>query len=411
MGFSHRRWPAVSSASPGQDREGPVTDRPERRRIVDRLVDIEQQYAPHLRRFLLPLGHGLDVGCLRVLLGLLLDLPQVMVEGLDEVVAQLPVALPSVAQQIQMGLPWLHPAQIKYCIVVYEAGVVIDVLLRNAQQRQQFFGGMMHRRQRDALLSFRGHHPITKVLGVLLERGQFGQCVLAHQQVPQRDIRVGIQTALDQLLEAPALGGERVGDDGLQRRVARPHDLPGLKERQHLNQNKCRGHVSPRQKRGRLDQSRPVGPRPEPVAEQFGDLSALRVLLVFRQRLERHGTAGEVTFDQKGHVLGRHRLRGEAKEGVLGLEIAHLQQTVEVLDGPLTSLGQSALRFGEGEEFRALEVVEIGQAIKGSALGRRQHGQPLAAAGARRLVGFHLASERLGDCKTFPIRPFFGNVS
>ena len=156
---------------------------------------------------------------------------------------------------------------------------------------------------------------------------------------------------------------------GLQRRVARPHDLPGFQECQHLNQDKGRGHVSPCQQRGRLDQSRPVGPRPEPVAEQFGDLSALRVLLVFSQRLKRHRIAGEVTFNQKDHVLGRHRLRGEVEEGVLGLEIANLQQTVEVLDRTLTPLGQSALRFGEGEEFRALEVVEIRQAIERRPLG------------------------------------------
>ena len=374
---------------PGQDRESLFTDSTERRRIVDRLVDIEQQHAPHLRRLLLPPGHGLDIGCLSVLLRLLLDLSQVMVESLDEVVAQLPVALPSVAQQIQMGLLWLHSAQIKYCIVMYEAGVVVDVLLRNAQQRQQFFGGMMHRCQRGALLSFRGHHLIAEVLGVLPERGQFGQCVLAHQELPQRGIRLGVQTAFDQFPEAPALCGERVGDDALERGVARPHDLPGFQECQYLNQDESRRDVSPCQQCSRLDQSRPVGPRPEPVAEQFGDLSALRVLLVLSQRLERHRIAGEVTFNQKGHVLGRHRLRGEIEEGVLGLEITYLQQTVEVLDRPLTPLGQSALRVGEGEEFRTLEVVKIRQTIERQPLGWRQHSQPPAVASARRFFSAH----------------------
>jgi hypothetical protein len=160
--------------------------------------------------------------------------------------------------------------------------------------------------------------------------------------------------------------------------VARPHALPGFQECQYLNQDKSRRDVLPCQQCGRLDQSRPVGPRPEPVTEQFGDLSALRVLLVFSQRLERHRIAGEVTFNQKGHVLGRHRLRGEVEEGVLGLEITYLQQTVEVLDRTLTPLGQSALRVGEGEEFRTLEVVKIRQTIERQPLGWRQHSQPPA---------------------------------
>ena len=75
----------------------------------------------------------------------------------------------------------------------------------------------------------------------------------------------------------------------------------------------------------------------------------------------------KITFDQKGHVLRRNVLRGEIEEGVLGLEVADLQQTVEVLAEPLAPLGQSTLRLGEGEEFGALEIVEIRQAIERAA--------------------------------------------
>ena len=220
----------------------------------------------------------------------------------------------------------------------------------------------------------------------MFERGQFGQRVLSHEQVPQRRVRVSVQTVLDQLLKAAALGHERVGDDGLQRRVARPDDFAGIQEPEHLDQDKGWRHISLGQQRGRLDQGRPVDSRPEPVAEQFGDLAALHVLFVFRQRLERHAAAREVLLDQEGDILGRHLLRGKVEEGVLRLEIAHLQQTVEALDMPLASLRQSAFRFGEGKELRALEVVEIRQAVERKPLGLRQYGQAFAVAGARRSI-------------------------
>jgi len=64
---------------------------------------------------------------------------------------------------------------------VNEVGIVIDVLLRNAKPWQQVFSGMMHGHQRVALPPFGNHHPITEILGILLERGQFGQRVLSHE--------------------------------------------------------------------------------------------------------------------------------------------------------------------------------------------------------------------------------------
>jgi len=72
----------------GQNGECLVSNRTERRRIVDRLVDVEEQHAPHSGRLLLPFGLGLDVGCFRILLGLLLDLTQghrqLVVDGIAE---------------------------------------------------------------------------------------------------------------------------------------------------------------------------------------------------------------------------------------------------------------------------------------------------------------------------------------
>ena len=76
----------------------------EGRGVVDRVVDIEQQQASDLRRFLLTsylLCNKLLV-CQR--LALVFELLHVIAQGVDEVVGELPVALPSVAKQVQVGL-------------------------------------------------------------------------------------------------------------------------------------------------------------------------------------------------------------------------------------------------------------------------------------------------------------------
>jgi hypothetical protein len=49
---------------------------------------------------------------------------------------------------------------------------------------------------------------------------QFAFTVMAHIIFPA----LSVQTVLDQLLEAPVLGHERVSGDGLLRRVARPYE-------------------------------------------------------------------------------------------------------------------------------------------------------------------------------------------
>ena len=59
---------------------------------------------------------------------------------------------------------------------------------------------------------------------------------------------------------------------------------------------------------------------------------------------------------------------------------------MELLDGPLAALGQSPLRRGKGEEFGALKLIEIRQAVKREPLGWRQDGQPSAVAGAPRWI-------------------------
>ena len=106
------------------DRERSLADLAERRCVIDGLVDIEQQHAAHPRRFLLPFLQGLDVRFLGCLFGLLLNLRHAVAQGLDEIVVDLPVAFPRIAQQIQMPLSCRHPAQIKYRIIMNKAGIV-----------------------------------------------------------------------------------------------------------------------------------------------------------------------------------------------------------------------------------------------------------------------------------------------
>ncbi len=89
---------------------------------------------------------------------------------------------------------------------MHQAGVVLHVLLRNRQLRQQGFGNPIQGCQGGAFLPFRHHHLVTEILGVLLERSQFGQRIVAYKEILQRDARFVVQTVLNQLLQPFALG-------------------------------------------------------------------------------------------------------------------------------------------------------------------------------------------------------------
>jgi len=159
--------------------------------------------------------------------------------------------------------------------------------------------------QRRVLLSLGRHHLITEMFSILLERRQFRQRAFAHEEILQRRSCAGIQALFDEACQAPALGGEYVADDGLQRRVARSYDLVSFQERQHLDQDKGRSYVASCQQRRHLDEGRPVCLRPESVAEQFYDLSPLRIPLVLAQRAERYRLSRKVAPQQEFNVFGR----------------------------------------------------------------------------------------------------------
>ena len=169
-----------------QDRERPFPDFAERRRVIDRLVDIEQQHAADPGRLPPPVVQGLGVRRLGRFLGLLLDLRHAVTKGVDEIIVDLPIALPGIAQQIQMSLPCRHPTQIEYRIVMHKTCIICCVLLGDAEPWKNGLGGRMQGRQRGMLLSLGDHHLIAKMFGVLLERRQFRQSAFAHEEILQR---------------------------------------------------------------------------------------------------------------------------------------------------------------------------------------------------------------------------------
>ena len=77
-----------------------MPNRAERSGILQGIVHIQQKHLPHARGFPLPRLQRLGEVLLGVLFGCVLDLLHMEVEGVGQVVAKLPVALPGVAQQI-----------------------------------------------------------------------------------------------------------------------------------------------------------------------------------------------------------------------------------------------------------------------------------------------------------------------
>jgi hypothetical protein len=75
------------------------------------------------------------------------------------------------------------------------------------------------------------------------------------------------------------------------------------------------------------------------------------------------------------------------KKGLLGLEIANLQNTHDLLWPANTSLHKSALVCRKREIFRALKVIEVRQAIQGQSLGFGHNGEVFVVYVARRKNG------------------------
>src|SRR5208282_1817875 len=115
----------------------------------------------------------------------------------------------------------------------------------------------------------------------------------------------------------------------------------------------------------------------------------------------------EVAPHQEFNVFGGDILCVEVEESLLCLEVADLKQAVQTLNWSFAPVSQRTLGLGHGEKVGALEVIEIGQAIKRVSFGLRQHGQPFAVGSTRRLVGLQLGLGRVEAGRSFPYKACF----
>jgi hypothetical protein len=104
--------------------------------------------------------------------------------------------------------------------------------------------------------------------------------------------------------------------------------------------------------------------RPESIAEEPYDFSPLLEKGIPLDRSGPQRLSREVAPHKKLDVLGRYVRQPELEEGLLGLEVTDLQHTRDALREPSVFRGEGALFLGEREIFRALEFVEVGQAVQ-----------------------------------------------
>ena len=320
--------------------------------------------------------------------------------------------MPCEAQQIQLSLLGLHPAQVVDGVEVRQARVVVQVLLRDRQLRQQQLGGAVQRLQPRTLVPLACHLPPAEIPGVLLQDGQLGQGVVAHQQFGEGRRCCIVQRRGEQPAQAAALGRQRLADQPLQGRVAGPLDLVLVEVDDKFRDDEARRDVAAHDLRSLLFELREKLAGPEPVVEQPGDQGALRIVLVLGDGARLEGLAGKVAAEHEG-VIVLGLVPGEAKEGLLGLEVADLQRAPRLGLQPGAAAGESQLRLGQAQVVQPLTVVEIGQSVQGVLFGRRQHGQQLAlrcwhCSGARARVLLSSEGRRLRGRRGFRVRRCVG---
>jgi hypothetical protein len=189
-------------------------------------------------------------------LALLFELLHVVAKSVDEIVGELLLALPRVAQQVQIGLLGFEVAQVVGSVEVGQTCVVEEVLLRDREPGQQRLGDAVQRFQLGALFPLPCHLPPAEILGVLFEGGQFGERIVAFQQLGQRGLGRIVQHRGEQIAQAPAFGGQRFADQILQGRIAGPHDLLLVEPDNQLGDDETGRDVAPYDLRGLLRELR-----------------------------------------------------------------------------------------------------------------------------------------------------------
>lgn len=118
-----------------QNAEGPPLDLAEGNRIGDAVVEEHAQNLPDmLDAFVAFLLEGEDL-LLHALLGGGIHLADMVDQAVDQIVVDLPVALPQKAQEIEARHAGGQLLQLLYRVVIDERGIVSDAVVRDAQLR------------------------------------------------------------------------------------------------------------------------------------------------------------------------------------------------------------------------------------------------------------------------------------
>ena len=362
------------------DLEGAPTHAAEGCRVGDGGVHVQQEQLPKPGRFLLPLQLLLEERLLGPRLGFVLELPGVVARRIDQGVGELAEALPDEAQQVQVRLLGLHAPQLEHGVEVRQTRVVVQVLLRDRELRQQPLRGQIQGPQALALVALASHLPPAEVSRVLLEQREIGQGLVAHQQFRQRCLGRGIKRGGQQRRQTQALCRQRLAHDPLQGRIAWPLHLVGVEVGDELGGNEARRDVAASDLLGLLHEVFGELAGPQAISEQLSDQGTLGVVLVPGDGARLECLAGEVAAGHEGEI-GGDVLPGKAEERLLGLEVADLQEAPDLVVQAGAAAGQRELRLGEAQVLKPLRVVEVGQPVQGVLFSRGQHGQQVVLRG------------------------------
>src|SRR5271165_6990916 len=172
----------------------------------------------------------------------------------------------------------------------------------------------------------------------------------------------------EQATQAKTLGRQRLADQILKGGIARPDDLVLVEVGDQLGDDEAGRDVAANDLRGLLHEQRQEVRRPEPVAEPLGNQNALSEAFMFGDGVRLERLADEVAGQDEGAIV-LDIAPGEVEESALGLEVADLQDTVDLRVQAGTAAGERQFRFGQRQILQLLPVVEVGQTVQGELLG------------------------------------------
>lgn len=275
-----------------------------------------------------------------------------------------------------MRLIRLEVSQVVDGIEIRQARVIEQVLLRNAQLGQQRLGDPVQWFQRGALLALASHLTPAEILGVLFERRQLRQGVITHQELCQRGLGCVVQHFRQQAAQPPTFSRQRFADQFLQSGVAGPDDFVFVEPDDQLGGYESRRDVASHDLLGLLPKLRHEVGSPLPITEQFGDPSALGVVLMLGNRLLLKCLAVEIPAQHEGAIVFDF-VPVEAEEGVLRLEVPNLQDAVDLGMEAWAANSKRQFSVGQCQIIQPLCIVEVRQPVQGFLLCGREDGEEL----------------------------------